>query len=432
MSWDDDELANPVGIRLREIELPPGFDMQRALIVGRRSKRRRQRIVALAAAVAVTGAIGVAAVALRHENPHPQPLQFPAPVVVDAVAPLRPAYHEICSVTPLEGPPGMTVGGLIVDPTGRFIVSTAWRPNGPMFPILYRDNAYTRLDETKQWIAVNSSGVVVGIDPPNRDGRPRGAYVQRDGVMHRLAVPAGFTMAVPTAINDQGDVFGTLLHDNGMDRDGFSDIGVRYDLRTIETRGLRVAVWPAGAPDSPRLLGVPASAEAEAVGFGSSGLMVGNLHHDPGYNETPYAWDPTGARGPLPLPDGWAGFTVEIVRGDFVIGQIMPPNYIPDPSLVPNVTQSVNLVRGGWARWNTRTGKVEVFSRETTVWAANAAGWLLLTGSSPDYPTVLVAPDGTSRLLWGLEHVRWISDDGKRLVGYATQGDGHLGRWTCP
>jgi hypothetical protein len=427
MSWDKDALADPIGTRLREIELPPGFDAQDAVRLGRRSKGRRQRVAVLAA-VAVTAMVGASAVALRGGQPDPQPLAFPAPVVVDAVAPLRPTQSVECSVIPFEAPTGMYVTGITaVDPTGRFVLSAAWSPGGPVLPVLYRDGVLTRLDETKQWLAVNSSGVVAGIDPPNREGRPRTAYVLRDGVAHRLAVPAGYTMAVPTAINERGDIFGTLLRDHGFDRDGPTDLG--YDLDTVVTRGLGVAVWPADSPDSPRLLKAPA--EAEAVGFGSGDLMLANLHHDPGSNQTPYAWGPMFARGPLPLPDGWAGFSLRLVQGDFAYGRIVPPNYVADPSLAPHSTQSVNIFLGQWVRWNIRTGKVEVFDREVDLRVANANGWLLLIGSLPDYPAVLVAPDGTSRRIWEWSHIGWISADGKTLIGGAGQGDNRLGRWTC-
>jgi hypothetical protein len=426
MSWDTD--ADPIGTRLREIELPPGLHAQQALRLGRRSKRRRQRLAALAA-VAVAAIAGGSAVALRDGHTDPRPLEFPAPSVVDATAPLRPAASVSCAVTPLEGPPGMYVTGITaVDPTGRYVISTAWSPNGPSFPVLYRDGVLTRLDESKQWIAVNSSGVLAGIDPPNRERRPRSTYVLRDGVTRRLAVPAGYTMAVPTAINDRGDIFGTLLRDSGFDRDGPSSLG--YDLDNVVPRGLGVAVWPAGAPGSPRLLDAPA--DAEAVGFAWGDLMLAGLHPDPGWNEAPYAWGPAGRRGPLPVPEGWAGFALRLVQGDYAYGRIVPPNYVPDPSVEPNSNQSVNRFLGPWVRWNIRTGRVEVFDREVSLQAANANGWLLLTGSLPDYPAVLVAPDGTSRRIWESSEVRWISPDGKTLLGNAGKNDNRLGRWTCP
>jgi hypothetical protein len=131
------------------------------------------------------------------------------------------------------------------------------------------------------------------------------------------------------------------------------------------------------------------------------------------------------------MPHGWAGFSARFVRGDFVIGRIVPPNYVPDPSVQPRASQSVNRFLGRWVRWNTRTGRVEVFSSETAVEAANASGWLLLSGSTPDYPLVLVGPDGTSRRIPTTMGVRWISPDGRTLLGAAGKDDPRMGRWTC-
>jgi hypothetical protein len=423
MATDERDAVDPIVGELRTYEPPPGFDAHAALTAGRRLTRRR-RLMAITAVVALGATAGVSATVLSH-GPVVPPAGIAEPLEVEVGPwPATPAGLD-CEATEVELPAGRVSAELFgIDPDGRYMVGDATGPDGTG-PVLWRDGIPEPLDGITQWIAVNRSGVVVGVDAPNGDGRPRHAYVLRDGAVHRLAVPEGYSAAVPTVITDDGDIFGTLLRGEAEFGDGPSRFGYNFHSAGT-TRDLDLVYWPAGSVDSPRVITEPG--QAQAIGVAGSGLLFAGVSTgDPG--PMPYAWSNRLKGGPFPLPVGWDGLRLAYVRGDFLYG------LRPHPSA--GQSSGTGTERLQWrrpsqlVRWNIRTNRVETFADPVmSIDAANAAGWVVVQAEERlDPGALIVAPDGAVRA-WSGGFVQWIAPDGRTFIGIGT----HVLRptkWTC-
>ena len=423
MNWDRDDAVDLIGMRLRAIEPPAtGFDAERAVRAGRRS-RRRQRLAA-AATLAVVGVAAAISVTGGSSAPAPEAYTIRTPTVA-TLAPQPPDKTLACDRTPLEMPAGTRFLILLSgDPTGRYLLGHARGSSRDSDQrVLWHDGKSTVLDKGTDWFAVNSSGVVVGRDYGSIDGDPPVPRILRDGVVRDFTVPSGYASAVPTAINDNGDVFGTLLRDGALVP---GDVPNRfgYNLHSgSRFRDLDLVFWPAGQPDKPVV--VADTGEAEAVGFGSNGRMYANVT-DAARNVLPYVWDRNLTGAPLPLPADWAGFHLLAARGDHLYGRVAPRAGGASPSASSSGEPGMVPEQTGLTRWNTRTGRADVVPWADDLLGANAKGWLVVRSGLVSY--VLIGPDGTAAGLpsivsEGWPDVQWISDDGKTmLTGAGLQG----------
>jgi hypothetical protein len=422
MSWDMDDAAEAVGGRLRALELPPGFDVECAVRAGRRSHRRRRRLTAVAAVTLIGTAAASFAVASGDRTPAPH-AQYPnrAPRIV-MHDPSEPSAASMCEETlTFEAPAGLRVKSVVaVDQTGRYVLGNAKDDAGEERSILWHDGRPTVLDEGIQWVAVNSAGTIAGIDYAVGPQGTSSVYVRRGGRKVQLQLPDGYEAAVPNAINERGDVFGTLLRGSWMPNEGPGPYGYRLPV-TPDLRGLDLGYWPADAPDSPQVLAEPAEpaeTDAQAVGFDSAGRMYAIVRSEEAVHAGTYGWDSNGTGGPRPVAGGGAptlleGFQLNLVRGGFLYGQV-PFRSAGEPT--PSGSPVANAFQTGFdklARWNLTTGTVDVFG-QLELEVASASGWFVardLRGIR-----MLVSPDGASTRLRLNGRPHWISADGKTSI----------------
>ncbi|MFJ1765111.1 hypothetical protein ACIOD2_32625 [Amycolatopsis sp. NPDC088138] len=126
---------------------------------------------------------------------------------------------------------------------------------------------------TQFGLDVTSDGVVVAntSDYGSVQGQ---ASVHENGAWHVLPVPAGFSQAGARAINEHGDIAGTVWKP--------------------DHQGGRAVVWPSGARDAVRFLETPAGNETVAAGIDEAGNVVGGLRNAD-YSTDGVLWSPSGA-----------------------------------------------------------------------------------------------------------------------------------------
>lgn len=112
--------------------------------------------------------------------------------------------------------------------------------------VRYADDAPTVIEVPEGRLLtaeVNRAGVVAGASNTGSDPVISHVWVYRDGALHDLSLPEGFQTVQNVDINGRGDVVATVCS------------GDRYG----------VALWPAAAPDQPRLYPTDRGAMSRAL-----------------------------------------------------------------------------------------------------------------------------------------------------------------------
>lgn len=324
---EDNEFGQ-VRALLRTVEPPRGgLDVASVLGAGRRSERRHRLIVALTAggltAIVLVGAVGAVTFARNDDRAAPAAAashSAPAPAIQLTTPPT-------CTVQVLPSPvAGDYVNMSAADRTGRVQAGMAIRGDNDntVGPVIWRDGVASLVhlpasvsDAVSNVAGVNSHGDLVltggkgGVD----------SWLYRNGTVTKLPNPAGVD-AVASDINDSGDVVGWATAQNG-----------HFD----------VVVWRHDHPGTVHKLATPHGVSAMALSIDDAGTVGGSLS-DGG---TPYVWNADGKGHALKVPSGRHGGKVFDANGDWAVGW------------VGDSKNSSGLVG---ARWNLRTGAVDVFA----------------------------------------------------------------------
>jgi hypothetical protein len=439
MSWDEERAGRALGAGLMRIDPPASrVEIERIVRDGRRGERRSRVASAVGAVLVAAVGLPVAVLVGRDMGATDADPWSTAEVHVGTATPAD------CAVSELDRPSQETETKLeVADPTGTILFGSSgnhlvrWR-NGSLEIVATDDSggfASAGLSGGFLPTGVNSAGVAVGIYP----GRPVTAtppplgWVFRDGVVSPLAVPKGVQVAVPSAINEAGDIVGRVMPGTAP--------GVLPGT---------VVIWPAGSPGSPyvRPRDTPA---AEPVAITADGTVVADLMAEPAQPAWAAVWGPDGSRRDLTLPAGWSKATTVDIRGDIVYGTVSrwkPSSYRPDDPFLRSPGKDIVIMGPAEerpVRWNLRTGKAQVYETDGVLAAVSRTGWLLVerivNDAHPDTRTlVVVSPRGEARVLptagagsgFGARGV-WISDDGKTIHGQAqfADNDSRPVTWTC-
>jgi hypothetical protein len=185
-------------------------------------------------------------------------------------------------------------------------------------------------------------------------------------------------------LNERGDALGWLYGDVGL------------------------VIWPAGAPDQPRVI---AGAGLEPLAIRGDGTVIAFQRAPAGV----VVFHPDGTSQFQAAPAGVRADMTSFVRGDIFFtsaasGAGQAASHGPHP-----------------VRWNLRTGSVEIFTGITGgVRAGNSGGWMAVERT--DRPgTSVITPDG------GIGdgpsgQISWISKGGRAMVGTTDSGPGS---WSC-
>lgn len=153
----------------------------------------------------------------------------------------------------------------------------------------------------------------------------------------------------------------------------------------------------------------------------------------------------------LALPSGWNQSQATGIAGDFVYGAM---SRVPTPEpgdyttpTGPIVFESTTPVknRDVPARWNLRTGQVEILSSLSGTPTVGAGGWFVVGGAGPPTaradvvvgsPTLqavrLPMPSRADTASNNGVNVTWISRDGKTIAGNVPMAVGHRPVvWQC-
>ncbi|MET7400062.1 hypothetical protein ABZS66_41920 [Dactylosporangium sp. NPDC005572] len=381
---------DPLTVLTSEPESTSRLTAAGMVVAGRRRVRRRRAASALTAAAVVLAMTAGIAAATKQRRPAPEPGKpVPAPTG--------------CTVTRLPGTARPMM--LALDPSGVHTAADAgsdvvtWSVGGEEHSVAVGGGANVTVG------AVNASGVVVGW--LQRNGHDVPYAIQ--GRVRELALPSGATGARANGVNAAGDVVGEA---------------------TLAGGAVRAVLWRHGSAAPAELLPTPASRRSAAYDIGDDGRVVGAL--DDG--AAPYLWQPDGTGSALPTPPGRPGGIATRITGDWVDG---PVDY-----LATTVADSVSGRRSGvaapiWARWNLRTGTVEVVDLDPISGGAGVTttgAVLVNTGFGP----VLWRPDGVTDLPrphgFGTVQSTAVSADGAVIVGWATPSSGGSNvpfRWWC-
>jgi hypothetical protein len=120
---------------------------------------------------------------------------------------------------------------------------------------------------------LNSAGTVTANSVDGTHGQGLGS-VYEGGAWHPLPVPAGYVRAVPRAINEHGDITGSIY------RQGYQD--------------MRAVIWPAGDRGAVRFLETPAGTTSIPSDIDDAGDVVGQISN-PDYSADAVLWNPSGA-----------------------------------------------------------------------------------------------------------------------------------------
>jgi hypothetical protein len=313
MNTNDDhgELLHP----LRDIDAtdspPPRYDLTLAMRHGDSIRRRRMSIGALAAIVVVGAAIGIP---LGLPSPHqagpapstPVPSPSPSASVPPSSlpVPLITSAAELplanCTVTNLTAPAAAGVfstwGGGHIDPTGRYLATSLFKPIArqhpefiPAQPLLVDlwTGRMTLIPVAEGKVdGVNAGGVVIGHSGANATG-----WVYRNGNVTPLLKFHGVA-GTPYAINARGDIVGQVTAANEP-----------------------AVIWPADHPGTVRAL-LPAGVVARTIT--DSGVIGGSIG-DPEHPR-PYIGDGKGTGHTLSTGATDARGQVYQIRGNYAVG----------------------------------------------------------------------------------------------------------------
>lgn len=318
MMTDTDEHRG-LATLLRAIELPPSdLDVESIVDTGRRAERRRRRTVgAVAAGLTALVLVGsAAAVTLAGRT---------SPPAAPAVGPATSPSQVGCAVQPLTLPSGVDAFLSATDRTGNVFAGVASAGGTPAEPIVWIGVAASivRLpasvaDQGLDVVGVNAIGELVLTG----GSAHRASWLYRNGTTTRLPGRPGDTDVMASRIDAAGDVVGSTRTSDGT---------------------LAAVIWSRADPSTARGLATPKGRSAMATTIDNAGTIGGSL----GDGEVPYVWNTNGIGHPLAVPSGHHGGQVFDVAGDWAVGWV---GGVSDPS---DRTA---------ARWNLRTGAVDVFN----------------------------------------------------------------------
>ena len=285
-----------------------GLQAADVLIEARRRTRRRTRLAgAVAGAVTVLVAVGAAAVVRT---------VVPAPIT---------AAESGCVVDLLDVPAGITGGVLAtgIDPSGRYVVGLTGTQDAPR-AVLWTEGTVTVLPAAFTPQAVNTAGLIVGFTGPNQHDDPHRRPVVYVGTrLVPLPLPDHGVSGAAYAVNTHGDVLGTVIRADG------SPAAVRW--RTTGTVAIVTTV-----------------AGASGLGLNDNGVAVGFDLPGP----QALRWSADGVTTALPVPRGAESASAAAATDDWAVG---------DASL-PSTGSKNDLTAQAAARWNLRTGAVELIA----------------------------------------------------------------------
>jgi hypothetical protein len=399
--------------------LTSGFDADRTI---RRARvRRRNRF----AAGATSGVAGLAVVALLtvpalhgRETVTAAASAYPSATVSASRPPA--AQVTTCVITDLPMPDGLGARGVThpsqafvtaMDPTGAYVVANAFDSHYYAAAVILWHNRVATVLPTHglggvvaSTMAVNAHGVVAGTgEAPGAVGF---AWVYRDGVVTRLSDVPGYSRLVQVyGVDDSGDVLGTALSVAG-------DHSI-------------VIVWPAAAPEHPRIQSALTDRLGELVGAGYDGN--GQLYAWSLTAKTPTVFTSDGRQHRLALPDGFTAGGVTGVHGSWAVGVVSRTwpmqrgrTLTPDPDHEPVPV-----------RWNLGGGPAVIIDGSvmtteetlepafvTTKTRSAVAGYTVLDGSFANRLFVLPTDGDVSTPVA-------VSDDASTIAGSVGPADSH-------
>jgi hypothetical protein len=361
--------------------------------IKRRHRRRRRRQLAVAGGATLVVALGVGVPAALLG-----PLGSGGPVAAPTGGATTTArvFAGTCTVekiaAPLDVQPGLPIGVTAMDPTGRYIAGTYGPP--PTYgevtasvggqPVLW-DNGVGRVlpvgGEHVNFVhvsSVNRHGWVVGTSSTDL-GESSVAWISRDATSWEvLPMPAGYESARAAAINDRGDVVGTVFGGSSSDLVVWSpDDEGGWTTRVIDTM-----TW------------------TTTLAIDDDGTVTAFVT-----GRQPHLWHSDGTRTSPPQLDHLPWVNPIQVRGDWAVATTAVP--VGD-SPVP--TDTVLL------RWNIRTGETDLIDGPVeSIWlgaTVNGRGDVAWVGTLrthdgheyalPDppgaravYPPVVISEDAT-------------------------------------
>jgi hypothetical protein len=376
MAWDENEVRT----LLLDTEVPPSrLHVDDLLAAGQRSRRRWQRMTAagaVAAAVLVAAPVVVMATGLWPGRPKPErPADFATTTVVTrrtgAVA-----TGAACAAIPFRHVDAGDTGPIVdVDATGELAVGPARAGNAMTLWRLEQPAIVEFAEGSGAAVAVNAAGEVVGTGAG-------GNWIYRAGSVRRLPVPDGFAAGRVRDLNEVGDALGVL----------------GWSATQLAASPLGLVVWPAEAPDRPRVIEDP---NLRPVAIRDDGTVIALGTDADGATIVMIKAD--GSRRSVHIPAEVAAFDSD------------PPGFVRGDVLY------ASRVAGGPVRWNLRTGQIELFDDLSgrRVTAGTAGGWMMTTAGDE---TVAVAPDGTARRLPMPGSAIWVSAGGTVMIANTPTG----------
>ncbi|GAA3265290.1 hypothetical protein Dvina_16620 [Dactylosporangium vinaceum] len=309
----------------QDVPMPP-LPVAQVLAEARRRRRRRlRRIGAAATAAAVLAVVGAVAVARTFAGPS-----------ITAAGPG-------CAVERLPLPPGVSGGVMTsgIDPSGRLVIGKTGDRNAAK-ALLWSGGAVAVLPESFVPQAVNAAGMIVGFTGPDRRGddaeqRP----VAWDGTrLIRLPLPDGAIGGTAYAVNAGGDVLGTLVRADGT--------WIAVSWRTAGGAAI-VSVLPGRS----------------GLGLTDAGVAVG-VEQSGG---RPVRWTPGSPAVALARPAGTESSAPRSAAGDWAAGPASKP---------PTGDKNADFAMLA-ARWNLRTGAVELIPGISGEWVSGSGAVAGLT-----------------------------------------------------
>jgi uncharacterized membrane protein len=395
-----------------EPDTPSTVDIRRAIASAKRTRRFRRALAGGGAAV-VTAAASVAGFILI------DPAERPAPISAATGAPAAPAKASdvpepaITSCTLSRLPvPGKEPMALVTgaDPTGEWIVGRTYPKSGGYQAVIWHDGEVEKVmlpgDLEESLRDVNRNGVAVGWSYDESGPVP---YAYADGKITKLAETGS-----AQAVNDAGRIVG-----------GIGELGRE---RGVVWERIGAAPVELPAPDG--------ATSVQARDVDADGTVVGSLDL-----EIPYYWAPDGTHGRLPMPeiDGRPAAVAQAfhVRNGWATGMAAAAS-LKGPKGADGAAG--DRERTYAARWNLRTGEVEITGGlRYPADEVNAYGWQV--GTDAEGYAVLVTNAGPVRLPDLGKHredgtatiANSVSDDGRIIAGQSDDRTGTIQAvlWRC-
>jgi uncharacterized membrane protein len=269
--------------------------------------------------------------------------------------------------------------------------------------------------------AISPNGTVVG-DMTEAGGTDSVPFIWRNGVLERLALPAGYGSGLALGVNDAGTVVGGVNESGGRYRAVIWTSGVPSFLGPIDSLAFGVNAggvvvgrsqdrsvrWISGAVSE---LGAASDPPAQAEGINDAGVAVGALN---GPALVPSVWR-DGARSSLPLPESaTAGEAYTINRDGVIAGWTMSSGIskavVWDAAGVHVLATLAGFEQAVASSVNTAGDVVGIAYGE----AGNRAVIWRARGAAVDLNSLVTGASG-----WGLTDTFQIDEAG-RIVGFGT------------